>query len=203
MALRLLHPVMPFLTEELWQRLATGIEHRPVSIAIAHYPQYTPDISDARAEYDMTVLQAIVTAARELRSDLKADPKQALDGVLIVREGARALAQSQLHVIERLSRMKLEVRTQAGEPVEGARRSQPEFDLIARVSADQADAQRGRLQKEIEQLEKVIASSNRQLGDEKFVSRAPAHVVEGIRAKLTEYEAQLSKNRAALSAPQP
>jgi Valyl-tRNA synthetase len=96
MALRLLHPVMPFLTEELWQRLATGIEDRPVSIALAHYPQYTPDISDNHAEYEMTVLQAIVTAARELRSDLKADPKQSLDGVLIVRDGARELAQSQL-----------------------------------------------------------------------------------------------------------
>jgi valyl-tRNA synthetase len=58
---------------------------------------------------------------------------------------------------------------------------------------------RERVQKEIEQLEKAIANSERQLSDEKFLSRAPAHVIEGIRSKLTEYQAQLDKNRSALN----
>ncbi|HSR08761.1 MAG TPA: hypothetical protein VLM42_16570, partial [Bryobacteraceae bacterium] len=57
---------------------------------------------------------------------------------------------------------------------------------------------RERLQKEIEQLEKVIANSKRQLANESFVAKAPAHVIDGMRAKLAEYEAQLAKNRAAL-----
>jgi valyl-tRNA synthetase len=59
------------------------------------------------------------------------------------------------------------------------------------------EAQRKRLIKEIEQLEKNIANSERQLGDEKFLSRAPEHVVAQIREKLGEYKAQLEKSRAA------
>ncbi|HUS08679.1 MAG TPA: valine--tRNA ligase [Bryobacteraceae bacterium] len=197
--LRLLHPVMPFLTEELWQRLAKGIEDRPISIAIAPYPQFKAEASDDVAEHEMSVLQAIITTARELRSDVKADPKQTLDGVLVARQAVSELVRGQLSALEKLSRMKLELRFSAGDPVEGVTRSEAEFDLIARVSPEQADAQRGRLEKEIEQLEKVIANSSRQLGDEKFLSRAPAHVVDGIRLKLADYEAQLSKNREALS----
>ena len=62
----------------------------------------------------------------------------------------------------------------------------------------QVEAQRKRLEKDREQLEKNIANSRRQLADETFLSRAPAHVVETIRAKLAEYEAQLAKVQAAL-----
>ncbi len=62
------------------------------------------------------------------------------------------------------------------------------------------DAQRKRLEKQIEQLDKVIASSLRQLSDQKFLSRAPAPVVDSIRGKLADYEAQLEKSRTALEA---
>jgi valyl-tRNA synthetase len=55
------------------------------------------------------------------------------------------------------------------------------------------------LEKENEQLEKVIANSLRQLGNESFVAKAPAHVIDGMRAKLAEYQAQLAKNQAALT----
>jgi valyl-tRNA synthetase len=60
------------------------------------------------------------------------------------------------------------------------------------------EAQRKRLEKEKEQLEKNIANSERQLADEAFLSRAPAHVVDTIRKKLVEYKAQLEKTNAAL-----
>ncbi len=83
MLLRLLHPLMPFLTEELWQRLTERNDDRPISIALAHYPQYNVDASDAQAEIEMGILQSIVTAARELRADLKIDPKQTMEGVLV------------------------------------------------------------------------------------------------------------------------
>jgi valyl-tRNA synthetase len=99
--------------------------------------------------------------------------------------------------IEKLAGAKLEVRESA-EGIEGVKRGFPEFDLIIQVSVGQAEAQRNRIQKEIEQLEKVIASSERQLADEKFLSRAPARVVESIREKLAGYKAQLQKLRESL-----
>ena len=77
---------MPFLTEELWQRSGRADEDRPESIALAYYPQYNPEASDPQAENEMEILQSIVTAARELRADMKIDPKQTMDGVLVIRE---------------------------------------------------------------------------------------------------------------------
>jgi valyl-tRNA synthetase len=195
--LRLLHPIMPFITEELWQRLAKDETDRPESIALAHYPQYNPEASDPVAEVEMSILQEMITAARELRADMKIDPKAMLDGVLVVREPARHVADTQTAAVERLSNVKLEVRNSAN-GVTGVKRSVPEFDLILKVSAEQAATQRARVEKEIANLRKVIASSERQLADEKFVGRAPAHVVEQIRTKLADYREQLTKHLESL-----
>jgi valyl-tRNA synthetase len=197
MALRLLHPAMPFLTEELWQRIAEGSEDRPESIALANFPQYNPDAAAPDAEYEMTVLQAAVTAAREIRADLKLDPRATLDAVLVAREPAKHLAATESLAIERLAGVRLELR-ESLDGVDGVKRSTPEFDLLVRVSAEQAAAQRARVQKEIDRLEKLIANSERQLADQTFVSRAPAHVVDSIRQKLAEYTAQLAKHRESL-----
>jgi valyl-tRNA synthetase len=198
--LRLLHPIMPFITEELWQRLAKNEKDdkdRPESIALAHFPRYNPEASDPVAEVEMSLLQEMITAARELRADMKIDPKAMLDGVLIVREPARNVADTQTAAIERLSNVKLEVRNSPN-GVTGVKRSSPEFDLILKVSSEQAAAQRVRIEKEIANLRKVIAGSERQLADETFVKRAPAHVVEQIRTKLADYRDQLNKHLESL-----
>jgi valyl-tRNA synthetase len=197
MGLRLLHPFMPFITEELWQRLGTDAEDRPESLALVHYPQSKAQAADAMAEVEMSILQEMITAARELRADMKIDPKQVIEGMLIVREPARSVAQTQLPAIEKIGNVKLEVGV-ASNGAQGVKRSSPEFDLILRVSGEQAAAQRARIQKEITQLEKVIANSERQLADEKFVSRAPAHVIDQLRQKLTDYREQLNKHRESL-----
>jgi len=197
-ALRLLHPVMPFLTEELWQRLASGAEDRPASIALGRFPAYDPAAADHTAEREMDLLQSIITAARTLRADMKLDPKQSLDGVLYSLGAAAGTATAHAEAIARLANVKLTVRQETAPTGGAAVRSTTEFDLILSVPAAQAETQRKRLEKEIQQLEKNIANSRRQLGDDNFLSRAPAHVIEGIRTKLVEYEAQLAKSKAAL-----
>ncbi|MCC7175142.1 MAG: valine--tRNA ligase [Bryobacterales bacterium] len=196
-SLRLLHPLMPFLTEELWQRL-DGASPRPKSLALAAYPQ--PDVShtDEEAERDMALLQEIVTSARNLRAEMKADPKQQIQGMLYSQTGALELARAQAGVIQKLAGLKLEIAAGTAPRGEGVLRSTPEYDLVLRSPAALADAQRARLRKEIGQLGKVIANSRRQLEDPEFVSRAPAHVTESIRRKLAEYEGQLAKSHAAL-----
>ena len=81
---------MPFLTEELWQRLATDRATRPVSIALAPYPQYRQELTDHEAEREIGILQEIVTMARTLRTEIKLDPKQQLDGdALLAHRRAR------------------------------------------------------------------------------------------------------------------
>ncbi len=196
-ALRLLHPAMPFLTEELWQRLATDREKRPVSIAIAPYPGYRQDLTDYEAEREIAIVQEIVTMARTLRTEAKLDPKQELEGALYSRNLALEVAQRHGAAIQKLANVKLEFKSEAA-PKSPAMRSTVQFDLVLQVPKSQEDAQRKRMEKEREQLLKNIANSERQLGDDVFLGKAPAKVVDSIRAKLADYKAQLQKIDDAL-----
>jgi len=176
----MLHPLMPFITEELWHR--RGHE---TSIALEAYPQYEGALNDPDAEREMKLLQDIVTAIRESRADHKIDRKVKLSGTLSL------VGSVPTETIERLTNVGLNVR-----PREGSG-----FDLKLDLpeAAGASDEQKDRLKKDNEQLEKVIANSLRQLGNESFVSKAPAHVIDGMRSKLAEYQAQFAKNQAALA----
>ena len=198
-ALRLLQPVMPSLTEELWQRLAKGAKTRPLSIALAKYPEPASAWQDAAAEREIGLLQGIVTGARTLRAKMKLDPKVQVEGVLYSRNGVLEIARAHTEAIRRLAGVGLDLRADATPQGAPAIHSTAEFDLVLNVPRANVEEQRKRLEKEREQLEKNIANSNRQLEDEKFLSRAPAHVVQSIRTKLVDYETQLQKVRQALN----
>ena len=187
--LRLQHPLMPFITEELWHRFG-----QTQSIALAEYPRAGP--RDEAAERQMALMQEMVTAARQLRADNGVDKKLLLEGVLYCRNGSKSVDVS---VVEKLAVVKLDVRTDAAPKLTGAVRSTPDFDLLLRLPEVDVEIQRARLAKEIEQLEKLIANIDRQLNNEKFLNGAPAHVVDSLRAKRAEYVAQLEKSRAVLN----
>jgi len=195
-ALRLLHPAMPFITEELWQRLVRSRDREgagtPLSIAVAPYPQYRERAADAEAEREIGVLQEVVTMARTLRTESKLDPRQLLAATLYSRHAALAVAQRYAEAIQKLANVKLGFKAEAA-PKAAVMRSTADFDLVLEVPQAQEDAQRKRLEKEREQLEKNIANSRRQLADEVFLSKAPQKVVDSIREKLAAYEAQLAK----------
>jgi len=191
-ALRLLHPAMPFLTEELWQRLATDRATRPVSIALAGYPQFRDDAADAEAEREIGILQEIVTVARTLRTEAKLDPKLQVAGVLYSLGSALDVAQRNAEAIRKLANVNLELKAETAPKAAGIR-SGLDFDLALHLPKAQEEAQRKREDKEREQLLKNIANHERQLGDEKFLDRAPAHVIDGMRQKLAEYKTQLGK----------
>ena len=181
-ALRMLHPLMPFITEELWHR--RGHEG---SIAVERYPEFDAAAADEEAEREMAVLQAIVTAARVLRAEHKVDRKQVLTGVLYSQRA------TQIDAIQRLANVDLQVMEGPAPKLEGAVRSTPDFDLLLHMP--EAAGQKERLEKENEQLEKQIANLEHQLTDEEFLKKAPAKVIESMRAKKAEYEARLRKNR--------
>ena len=191
-ALRLLHPAMPFLTEELWQRLATDRNTRPVSIAIAAFPQYRQESTDYAAEREIGILQEIVTMARTLRTEAKLDPKMQLEGALYSRNDALDLARRHAEAIQKLANVKLDFLAEAA-PKASAIRSTAQFDLVLHLPKAQEEAQTKRREKEREQLDKNIASLERQLNDDAFLGRAPAHIVEGMRKKLAEYKEQRAK----------
>jgi len=183
-ALRLLHPLMPFVTEELWQRLELGGK----SIALAAYPQFDAALVDAGAEAEMATLQEIVTSARTRKAENKVEEKLVVDGVLYASGQALQVAQANAAAIARLARVKLQLRNETYPGVDSP------FFLKLELKVDRA-----KLEREILELEKVIANSVRQLSNEAFVSKAPEKVVAGMRAKQAEYEAQVAKKRAELA----
>jgi valyl-tRNA synthetase len=174
--LRLLHPLMPFITEELWQRLEMGGK----SIALAAYP-----LGDAKADLDaeteMAALQAIVKDARAQRADGNVDPKMTVDAILSASGDRLALARRNVDAISRLARVKVDFRDE--EP----------YRLKLALKVDRA-----KIEREIIEIEKVIANSQRQLSNEGFLAKAPQKITDGMRAKQAEYEAQVAKLRAAL-----
>ncbi|MCU1329597.1 MAG: valine--tRNA ligase [Bryobacterales bacterium] len=180
--LKLLHPVMPFLTEELWHRLG---EREGQSISLLAYPEYDPALDNPAAEREIGLLQDVVRAARNIRADLGLDPKMPLEG--------RINIDIDTEIVRRLSGVTF---TKGDVPTSGPVRSTSAFDLSINVSAEQAEAQKKRVEKEREQMEKNIANSKRQLSDDVFLGKAPAKIVDSIRTKLAEYEAQLAKLNA-------
>jgi valyl-tRNA synthetase len=175
-ALRLLHPLMPFVTEELWQRL--GMPGK--SIAVQTYPKWDEAADDVSAQNDMSLIQNIVTEIRQNRAANKIDKSQALMAKVTAPPAVYPVVDQNRDVIQRLANVALTI-------------EQGPLAVHLDIPVDRA-----RLEKENEQLEKVIANSNRQLDNAEIVSKMPEKVVATLRAKLAEYEAQLKKNLDAL-----
>jgi valyl-tRNA synthetase len=197
-ALRLLHPAMPFITEELWQRLASNSENRPKSIALASYPQPDAALTDAPAERQIVLLQEIVTAVRNLRAEMSIAPRTALDGEIYahVPEAAAGVAE-QAEALRKLANVQLKTIMGAA-PKGKATHHDKDFDLALRLPAEETDILRDRLIKQLQPLEKARESSSRQLSNEAFLSKAPPQVVESIRQKLADYDSQIQRIRTTL-----
>jgi len=191
--------VMPFLTEELWQRLAQSAQDRPKSIALTRYPRPRDAWADEGAEREVQLLQMVFTANRTFRAEKKLDPKVRVPATLYSPEQEFVdVVQSHQQAILLGTNVALGSSLGAA-PESPSIASTPNFDITFDLPPANLAEQRKRLEKEREQLEKNIANSTRQLGDETFLSRAPAHVVESIKTKLVDYETQLAKVRKALN----
>jgi len=196
-ALRLLHPVMPFLTEELWQRLNNSNKSLPVSISLAHYPAAVAGHIHPESVAVFDLLREVVTAARELRADHKLDPKTVIESVLYLRKDL--FTEADLAAIGSIARLVLVQQTGSVSDKQGLIRSTPDFDLQLKVEIAAAPKEsKERIQKEIEKLKENIKNSERQLADPVFLGKAPEKVIDSIRAKLAEYRAQLAKNQKLL-----
>jgi valyl-tRNA synthetase len=219
-ALRLLHPVMPFLTEELWHRLpqragasqvaaealasaamadnedVTGVSESLLSIAIEPYPQPNSDCADVAAERDMAWLQEIIIAARNLRAEMKLDPKRKVAAELSAGDPAvRKLVASNLDPILRLATLsELRLSKDRLDAAGAAMRSTAQFDLrIAYGEAVDKPAEIARLKKEIERLAKDIESKQNRLADQDFAAKAPPKIVEDLRLTLVERQLEHKK----------
>jgi valyl-tRNA synthetase len=186
-ALRLLHPIMPFLTEELWHRLPQPSGAR--SIALDKFPEARPQWTEAAAERGMATIQEIIIAARNIRAEMKVDQKKRIAADFSSQDpGIRKLVEQNLEAVLRLASLSaLQVSDGRLDAVDAALRSTSQFDLrIAYGDAVDKNVEIARLRKEAERLAKDIESKKSRLADETFRSKAPAHIVSGIEATLAE-----------------
>jgi valyl-tRNA synthetase len=193
-ALRLLHPFMPFLTEELWHQLPQPAGAR--SIALARFPETPAAWVDEPAETDVALIQEITGVSRALRADLKLDPKRKVTAELFISDPAkRKLIQDQIDPLSRLAILSEVNFATAPLSTEGGQvRSGAQFEIRI-ISAETVNipAEMARLRREKERLEKDIASKERQLNNETFLSRAPADIVTGLKTTLSERQVELRK----------
>lgn len=199
-SLRLLSPFMPFITEEIWHALHEG--KPPLkSIALARYPEADAQQVSPEAETQMAILQDLIVSVRNLRAEMKVEPRERTPIRIFADPARLQLFDENREAIQRLGNVdsiRYSEQSLSGAP--GAR-STARFDvqLVYERKVDIA-AERERLTKELARYEQELARAQTQLSNETFLSKAPANVVDGLRARSAELQSLIEKTRAALAA---
>jgi valyl-tRNA synthetase len=194
--LRLLHPFMPFITEELWQRLP----HEGESIMIAPYPRASEAGVDAGAEREMTLLMQAVSAIRNIRGEMRISPAQTLEATVKTAAGDQRLLGEHAALIGTLARARVTIDPRASRPRSSALGVAGQSEVYVHLEGlvDLA-AERQRLEKEIKRVGDAVAFTRGKLARPEFTERAPAEIVDKEREKLAEQEALHAKLVASLS----
>jgi valyl-tRNA synthetase len=199
-ALRLLHPIMPFITEEIWQTMYDG--KPPVkSIALAPYPQADEQQVDLAAETDMAILQDLIVSVRNLRAEMKIEPRVRVPIQIYAHgNGTQAMINQNRAAVERLATVEKVTFTEESLDKQAGSRSTARFDVhVVYERKIDRTAECTRLRKELEGYEKEIESKERQLSNEQFLSKAPAHVVDGLRSRRQELEILREKTKGKVA----
>jgi valyl-tRNA synthetase len=194
--LRLAHPVIPFITEELWQTVAPlAARKEKDSISVVPYPRANLERIDEASEARVEQLKALIGAVRSLRGEMSLSPAQK---VPLVVAGPVADVEAFAPYLTALA--KLESVTAAGDalpPSPAPVQIVGDFRLMLKIEID-IEAERERLTKEIARIEGEIVKANGKLSNESFVARAPAAVVEQEKKRLADFGATLEKLKEQL-----
>jgi valyl-tRNA synthetase len=194
-ALRLLHPFMPFITEELWHQLPQKAGAK--SIALSTYPESQPNWKNPEALREFSLVQEIIQALRTIRAEMKLDPKKKVAAEFSSPDAAtRAIVQANHDGIVRLALLTdFQILAEKVSESGGAVRSTALFDLRVPYVAETVDvaAESARLKKETEGLQKAIASKEAQLGNETFRGRAPEKIIKQMEEALATQRIELQK----------
>ena len=198
-SLRLAHPLMPYLTEEIWQTLAPMIGRGGDSIMLAQYPVAdTAKIND-QAEADMQWLQGLIGAVRNIRGEMGLGNARLLHVLL---QNTTDAEKAQISRIEPLFKALAKVESITflanGEqpPLSSSSVVGHASVFVPMKGLIDPKAELGRLQKDFDKVQKQHDQIATKLGNEGFVAKAPAAVVEGEKVKLAEFAAQLEKIKA-------
>jgi len=210
-ALRLLSPFMPFLTEEIWHVL---YENKPPrrSIALTRYPEheenYLSQITYPSAEVSMEHLKLAIVSIRSRRKELGIDDKSLIK--VKVASSKSGVLKKNLDILLKLARLEDAEIVFFSDRDAGGKYQNLNWQAFGHLDVFidfekkiDVPAERERLTKDIAKYEKGMAAAERQLGNEGFLAKAPAHVVDGLKKQASETQLLLDKARAALAALPP
>jgi len=190
--LRLLHPFVPFITEEIWQKLPGEVG----SVMVAPYPQPDPALANPEAEAEMNLVMATITAIRNIRGEMNVPPATQVEVFLHSPETAAVAALSRhQQVIKILARVQaLHSNADGGPPAAAAKAVVDQVDIFMPLTGiiDFAEEAR-RLEKELQKLGKDLDQAQRKLSNEDFLAKAPADVVAKEKEKLQGWTEKLTK----------
>jgi valyl-tRNA synthetase len=190
--LRLLHPVMPFITEEIWQKLP-GTEG---SIMRAEWPEKTEEDFDKDAEEKMNLIMNVIKAVRNIRNEMKVNPGRRIKAILSAPKNKADILEEGREYLENLARIK-ELKISSSEiqrPDKVSTSIVNEVEVILPLEGMiDIDKEIERLAKEIEEVEFEINRAQGKLSNDGFVNNAPADLVESEREKLKEYRDKKKK----------
>ncbi len=198
--LRLVHPITPFISEELWQKVAPVAGRAGPSVSIAAYPVSQPDRIDEQAEAHVAKLKTLVDACRNLRGEMSVSPATKLPLFVLGDAAFMKAAGPVLQALAKLNEVKVfdsEAEwTQAAAAAPVAVVGEARLCLFMEVDVA---AEKIRLSKEVARLEGEIGKANGKLSNEAFVAKAPPAVIEQERKRVADFEATLSKMKAQLA----
>ena len=210
-SLRLLHPFMPFITEELWQGLKGRLlEERAESIMVSPYPNADEKAIDTEAEKQVTLAIEIIRAIRNARAEFRVEPSKWVEALVAVGDEKLAI-ETQAQAIETLARARplTIVGTKDARPDGGGgRESEKRAKTIVLQGAEvilpmagmvDLEAERQRLEREIEKTQSETSRSEARLQDEHFLSKAKPDVVQREREKLAGQKDRLMRLRERLA----
>ena len=196
-ALRMLHPFMPFLTEELWQVMP----HEGESIVISEYPKFDPAFSDPEAESQTEMVQDVIVKVRNIRSEMGVGAKQPVVVRLATEDTniAKLISGAREYIFRLASVRDLEIvpRLEGNKQAAQAVAAGCAIEVLLEGLID-TKSERLRLERELEKAQKEIDGLDRKLSTASFVERAPASVVEENRHRLRDYQDQAAKLKSAL-----
>jgi valyl-tRNA synthetase len=198
-SLRLLHPVMPFITEEIWHAIYDGKPPQK-SLALAAYPQADEKQIDLHAETQMAILQDLIASVRNLRAELKVETKTPVEIEVFFHDPeTAALIKTNETAVKRLATVTNIIEASQAQARQAPARTTTRFDvrLVYEKKIDIA-AERERLTKDLDKFEKEKANGERQLGNESFVAKAPAPVVKKLRNRVQELSILIENTRKKL-----
>jgi valyl-tRNA synthetase len=186
--LRLLHPIMPFVTEAAWQALP----HQGDSIMVAPWPEFDATRLDPEAEREMEQVQAVVREIRSLRADLRTPPQERVDVRLVAGPAAPSL-EAHRPLVEALARAAVQLVDESARPHPAAGGVAGPVEVWIPLDRAQADRLAQRAREELAEVDRELQRVRARLENREFLQRAPAEVVEAERERLSQAEARRQK----------